>query len=139
MGKNDSTKTRVEPLMDYLGKNVDRINQFLSLFGRNVQINDNIKDICYGKKTDGHKGEQSIPAPISLLEWYVNNSDKLAQEENKQNKYGNPSKETIECRKRFFNGDNEKIEEAKRYTLIAKKIGISLKDILIQIFILKQN
>ena len=114
MGKKDSTKTRVEPLMDYLGKNVDRINQFLSLFGRNVQINDNIKDICYGKKTDGHKGEQSIPAPISLLEWYVNNSDKLAQEENKQNKYGNPSKETIECRKRFFNGDNEKIEEAKK-------------------------
>lgn len=54
MGKKDSTKTRVEPLMDYLGKNVDRINQFLSLFGRNVQINDNIKDICYGKKTDGH-------------------------------------------------------------------------------------
>ena len=112
MGKKDSTKTRVEPLMDYLGKNVDRINQFLSLFGRNVQINDNIKDICYGKKTDGYPGEKSIPAPVSLLRWYIENANQLERSANKQDKNGHPSKETIEKREAFFDCDDTIVKEA---------------------------
>ncbi len=113
MGKNDSTKTRVEPLMDYLSRDVKKINQFLSLFERKVVIKDTIKEICYGKKSDGHNGEKQIPAPISLLEWYIDNPDKLAQEENKQDKYGHPSLRTIENRKSFFLGNSDKIKEAR--------------------------
>lgn len=112
MGKNDSTKTRVEPLMDYLGKNVDKINQFLSLFGRNVQINDNICDILYGKKSDGYPGEKSIPAPVSLLRWYIENANQLERSANKQDKNGHPSKETIEKREAFFDCDDTIVKEA---------------------------
>ncbi len=57
MGKDDSTKTRVTPLMDYLGEDVTKINRFLNLFKTKVEIKDKIIEICYGKETDGHKGE----------------------------------------------------------------------------------
>lgn len=107
MGCFDSTKTRVTPLMDYLGDNSKMINKFLSLFQRKPEINDKILEICYGKKTDGHKGEKSIPAPISLLEWYINNPEFLAREENKQDKNGYPKKETIDNRESFFNKNPE--------------------------------
>lgn len=114
MGKKDSTRTRVEPLMTTLCGEVSKINQFLNLFQRKVKINDRIVKICFGKKSDGCPGEKSIPAPVSLLEWYINNPKKLAQDENKQDKHGIPSKQTIEKRNAFFNGAPDKIEEAKR-------------------------
>lgn len=112
MGNNDSTKTRVEPLMKYLKWDTNKINQFLALFEQKTSITDRIKKICYGKKPDGCPGEKQIPAPFSLLEWYINNPEKLDQNENKQDKKGHPSLETIENRKAFFKGNLDKIKEA---------------------------
>lgn len=113
MGDFDSTKTRVTPLMDYLGEDILKINKFLSLFDNKIEIKDKIIEICYGKKTDGHKGEKSIPAPLSLLWWYVNNPEKLARDNNIQDKKGRPSAETIANREAFFNNDKIKVQEAK--------------------------
>ena len=112
MGKKDSTKTRVEPLMDYLGNDVDKINSFLSMFDCKVQITDTICKICYGKKSHGCPGEKSIPAPVKLLRWYIENSDQLDQSSNEQDKNGHPSQKTIDKRESFFKRDEKLVKEA---------------------------
>ena len=113
MGKLDSTKTRVSPLMRYLGNDITKLNQLLKLFNHKVEIKDKQIKIFYGKKSSGDVGEKSIPAPISLLEWYIKNPKELARNENIQNKQGSPSKETIDNREAFFNKDPEKMKFAK--------------------------
>lgn len=120
MGKNDSTKTRVEPFMDFLGEDKNKLNQFLKLFNSNrkIEIMEDSFKVFYGKKTTKHEGEKAIPAPISLLKWYIDHPEQLAKEENKQDKYGHPSKKTIENRAAFFRGDSNKKNEA--YEGIAK-------------------
>ena len=149
MGKKDSTKTRVEPLMDYLGNDVDKINSFLSMFDCKVQITDTICKICYGKKSHGCPGEKSIPAPVKLLRWYIENSDQLDQSSNEQDKNGHPSQKTIDKRESFFKRDEKLVKEANEaIRKLEKKIrriihtvilGIFLREKQIRTFILKQN
>ena len=112
MGEKNSSKTRVTPLMDYLGNDVTKINSFLNLFNKHPKIKGSKIDIFYGTKKDGQKGEKAIPAPVSLLKWYIEHPDKLSRKENIQNKSGYPVQETIDNREAFFNGDTDKRKEA---------------------------
>lgn len=115
MGNKDSSKTRVVPLMHFLGEDIGKINDFLSMFNfknRHVQITDSIKRIHYGNKSDGEPGEMAIPPATSLLIWYAEHPEELDRTENKQNTKKQPSINTIKNREDFFNGNSEKKKEA---------------------------
>lgn len=103
-GKKDSTKTRVIPLMKAIGKDKSKINLLFSLFPKikPIQNNETILEICFGEN------EKSLCPKQSLLEWLVNNTDKLTQLEN----YGSNSQITKKNRRLLFNGSEEKKQEA---------------------------
>lgn len=111
MGAKDSTLTRVVPLMEYLNKDISKINRLLQLFEKKVSLNTEVIGYRYGKKSNGDPGEQSIPAKAELLEWYILHPEKLDSSQNVQ-KNGSPSISTIIARKEFFNGSKLRKEEA---------------------------
>ena len=106
MGKFDSTKTRVIPLMEYLGKSTEKLNRLFSLLDTNkikkIDEDDSVIHINFGSN------EIKLCPKQELLEWYVKNYDKLTKVEN----YGSSNKETQENRKAILEGSKEKIEEA---------------------------
>lgn len=115
MGEKDSSKTRVVPLMRFLGEDVNRINDFLSMFSfknKSVRISDRILKVCYGNKSDGEPGEMAVPPVKPLLIWYAEHPEEMDRSENRQDKYGHPSAATIRNREEFFNGNPEKKKEA---------------------------
>lgn len=72
-GKKDSTKTRVSPLMKEIGKDKNKINLLFSLLPKikPIKNDEKILEICFGENEKGLCPKQS------LLEWLVNNTDKL--------------------------------------------------------------
>lgn len=94
MEKKNSTKTRVEPLFNYIGKDIDKTNKLLSIFDKKISISSSIEKCNYGKE------EMAIPPNKDLLIWCINNPDKLKR------------KETFEKRCKFFQKDEKTINEA---------------------------
>ena len=103
-GKHDSTKTRVSPLMKEIGKDKNKINLLFSLLPKikPIKNDEKILEICFGENEKGLCPKQS------LLEWLVNNTDKLIHLAN----YGSTNKTTQENRKQLFNGSETKKNEA---------------------------
>ncbi len=103
-GKRDSTKTRVIPLIETIGKDKSKLNLLFSLLPKikPIQNNEEILEICFGKNEKGLCPKQS------LLEWLVNNTDKLTHIDN----YDSNNKTTLENRKELFNGSETKKNEA---------------------------
>lgn len=104
MGIRNSTITRVEPLMNSIGNNIEQINILFSLLPKMKQISkgDKIIEICYGNN------EKKICPKQELLEWYVNNVAQLTKVKN----YGTKSLTTRKNRELLFNNDETKKKEA---------------------------
>lgn len=132
MGKYDSTKTRVTPLFDFIGLDIEKINRLLSLINPEIEIRSKIINTNYGKN------EKAIPPSPSLLKWCILNFDKLNQEINE--KYHEKSPNTYEKRKKLFSGEiemkNKAIKLIKKNPNIQKKWyifeGYTHPDILIE-------
>lgn len=106
MGIKDSTLTRVKPLFDFIGRDVEKLNKFLHLFGdRTPEIKQGlVKEIRYGKR------EKTIPPSKSLLKWMLQNLKEL-----KPVKIQDVTKEKSETqlkREMLFADDKNTINEA---------------------------
>lgn len=106
MGIFNSTKTRVQPLFDYLSDDVDQLNKFFSLFpGFRDRIARPVINIFYGETEIG------IPPSLSILKWCIDNLDKLSIPMD----YGvSKSSPSYPKRKELFANNQNIIEEAKR-------------------------
>lgn len=106
MGERNSSLTRVKPLFDFIGSDIDKLNQFLELFpDTNKRINQNsLIEIRYGDN------EKKIKPPKSILIWMLENLDTL----NKVKNYGvkNINSETYKKRSELFSGNRLLINEA---------------------------
>ena len=71
MGEKNSSLTRVQPVFDYINLDIQKLNQFFSLFDKKVSITSKILFCKYGEN------ETSIKPPKELLLWCINNIDKL--------------------------------------------------------------
>ena len=74
MGIRNSTLTRVKPLFDFIGNDVEKLNKFFSLFDIQIpQIKQTslIPPIRYGTN------EKLIPPSKSLLIWMLQNLEEL--------------------------------------------------------------
>ena len=71
MGEKNSSLTRVQPVFDYINLDIQKLNQFFSLFDKKVSITSKILFCKYGEN------EASIKPPKELLLWCINNIDKL--------------------------------------------------------------
>ena len=71
MGEKNSSLTRVQPVFDYINLDIQKLNQFFSLFDKKVSITSKIHFCKYGEN------EASIKPPKELLLWCINNIDKL--------------------------------------------------------------
>ncbi len=103
-GIKDSTKTRVIPLMNHIGKDIKMINDLFSLISKVRPIAENDSDI----KIFFDDKEKKLCPKQELLEWYVTNYDKLIKVKN----FGSSNKDTQDNRREILNGSKEKIEEA---------------------------
>lgn len=104
MGEKDSSLTRVQPVFDYINKNSDNLNKFLSLFSKKVIIKNDILEYKYGYD------EKAIPPVNSLLVWCINNIDKLNN--NEFEKLQNSCSETDRKRYLLFKNNAETKKEA---------------------------
>lgn len=104
MRKYDSTKTRVTPLFDYIGVDIEKLNRMLALINPAVNLESEIISRNYGNN------EKTIPPSPSLLKWCIRNYEKLNQERNEHSKEKSP--ETYKQRKRLFTGDLTTINNA---------------------------
>lgn len=104
MGNLNSTKTRVVPLMDTIKNSKNLINELFDLFQgvQKISDDDEILEICYGDK------EKELCPKQELLEWCVNNPDKLLRPEN----FGSKNAETQQNRKELLSGLQAKKNEA---------------------------
>ena len=102
--EKDSTITRVSPLMKDLGKDKEKLNLFLSLFPkiRPIEADNKNIEIYYGTK------EKALCPKQELLEWCINNLDKLTIPKN----YGTKTKSTREKREQLFSGSESLKQEA---------------------------
>ena len=122
MRKKDSTKTRVAPLFDYIGGDVEKLNRLLSLFDKGLKIEPHAKvEIIYDSNL-GRSEEKSMPPAKSLLIWMIENVEKLNSAANKKSEV---SKRTYEKRKRLFEGDEETKREA--LDLLVRKENLPTK------------
>ena len=102
-GLYNSTKTRVIPLMDTIENDKGNINKLFSLMDgiEKISSEETIK-VFYGKKEKGLCPKQSI------LEWYINNLNKLKCVKD----FGSKNEETKQNRRILFSGSEEKKKEA---------------------------
>ena len=108
MRLRDSTLTRVKPLFDFIGKDIEKLNQFFRLFGKNIPgiQQGSVKEIRYGK-------EKLLPPSKSLLIWMLHNLKELRDVE----KYVANKKDskTFLKREELFAGDNIVLKEALNF------------------------
>lgn len=90
--------------MKKIGQDKNKLNLLFSLLTniKPIQTDEEILEICFGENEKGLCPKQS------LLEWLVNNTDKLTHLDN----YGSSNKITQENRKQLFNGSETKKNEA---------------------------
>ncbi len=112
MGKSNSTKTRVQPTLEKLGRSAENWNSFFGLFrfGSRVPHIENdgcILDVRYGYPKDGCPGERSLPPPQERLVWCVRNLKDFQGR-------GSRSKDPYTTAKRALlrSGDPKTVEEA---------------------------
>lgn len=107
MGKYNSTKTRVVPFMEYMNKDIEKLNKVFSFLPSSPKLT---RPILEGKYLFGDK-EAAINSPVSMLKWFVLNYDKLdAQQRKKIMK--DVTRENNILRAKIFNGDENTIKEA---------------------------
>ena len=104
MGKKNSSLTRIQPLFDYLGMDINKINKFLSLFEIKTEIKASLFVCKYGYD------EASIKPCKELLIWCVNNIDKLNKKEFEALK--NETSESAQKRYALFCNNTEIKKEA---------------------------
>jgi hypothetical protein len=106
MGIFDSTKTRVQPLFDFIACDSAKMSVLFSLFSKNnTEYFDDISECFYGDN------EKSIAPSKVLLRWCLDNLDKLSMPKN----YGvNITSPSYKKRESLFSNDASTIFEAKR-------------------------
>lgn len=73
MGKHNSTKTRVQPLFDFIASDPEKMGMLFSLFSKNnTEKFTEISECYYGDS------EKSIAPSRGLLRWCIDNLDKLS-------------------------------------------------------------
>ena len=87
---------------DKIINSIDNIMIIYTYIRKQIKNDEKILEICFGENEKGLCPKQS------LLEWLVNNTDKLTHLEN----YGSTNKTTQENRKKLFNGSETKRNEA---------------------------
>ena len=104
MGDKNSSLTRVQPLFDYIGVDLNKLNKFLSLFEVHTQITEPPISIKYGFD------ETAIKPPRELLIWCINNVEKLNSKEFQKLK----EEKSVTAKKRYalFCKDGATISEA---------------------------
>lgn len=110
MGKYNSTKTRVVPFMEYMNKDIEKLNKVFSSLVSSPKLTGPILE---GKYLFGDK-EAAINPPISLLKWLVSNPEKLDEQKRKEI-MEDTTRESCLLRTKIFNGDKNTIKEALKH------------------------
>lgn len=110
MGVCDSTKTRVVPFMEYMNKDIEKLNKVFSSLVSSPKLTGPILE---GKYLFGDK-EAAINPPISLLKWLVSNPEKLDEQKRKEI-MEDTTRESSLLRTKIFNGDKNTIKEALKH------------------------
>lgn len=97
MGRYDSTKTRVQPLCDFIDNDIEKVNLLLKEINPDIKITSEIESFHYGLT------EKAFPPPYELLKWCINNYDKLTIPKNFGVK--DQSSMTYKKRKALFDGN----------------------------------
>ncbi len=97
MGKYNSSLTRVQPVFDYINADREKLNDFFSLFGKDIVVSSKIISYKYGFD------EAAIKPCRELLKWCVENVNQLNDEEFEKLKYKTTS--TDKKRYNLFKGD----------------------------------